>query len=335
MLIIRPHKSSTFRSHALEKLETRHMLAGHGFGEFQQPIDLDLAIEDVGGPIKLEPPGVFVVEILHEVDGIFSPSQDSGIEKTQRISSPVNPPQVVVPNWPTAPTPTAQVKITLAATDPQGNPISSVHAGDSFVLQEYVQDVDADHYRADWQLGGGVYAAYNNINFDPSVARVSGGIHYSPGTYLQTGTVSDSGMIEDIGAASTSFLPGGLGKWEILSIPMTATKSGPLTFSTTPDVQRGHDTLLYSKNDSVSTEQIDFGSLALPVAAANPATSSLATPAVANTDLPAEIVSVATDPTHSDAILSSPMLANAAISMSPAPTSPAAASLLLVVKKRL
>ena len=50
-MTIRPDKSSTFRSRAIEKLETRYLLAGHGFGEFQLEIDWDFAIEFVGGPI--------------------------------------------------------------------------------------------------------------------------------------------------------------------------------------------------------------------------------------------------------------------------------------------
>ena len=234
--------------------------------EISPPIDPPIVIE---APPEPSPP-----DIIKAPADVPPPANPPVVvDLPPEVPPPNNPPKAAAPDWHSTPTPEATdlVSITLVATDPQGNPISSVQAGQPFVLHEYVQDVDADHYRADWQLGGGLFAVANNISFDPSMAYVSGAIHYSPDTFLHKGTVSNHGSIDDLGAANANFLsPMGLGKWEVFSIPLTANKSGSLKFSTTPDTQPGDDTCLYFKNVAVAANQIDFGSLTLPVVGDSP-----------------------------------------------------------------
>ena len=154
-----------------------------------------------------------------------------------------------------------QVAFRVATTDMDGNEITSIAAGESFELRVFVDDITPEPQQ-------GVFAAYLDVEWDPSLAVVTGEPVYSD--LYQNGRnfgVADvPGLIDEAGAFDGLSELGGAEQL-LFSIPLEASGNGELTFSTNPaDILPFGDVLLFElRGDAVSPERIDYGTTTLNV----------------------------------------------------------------------
>jgi len=157
------------------------------------------------------------------------------------------------------------VNIRLVATDLQGNEITTANVGDQFQLQVFAEDTSPEPQE-------GVFAAYADIEWNGALAIVSGPIEYSEDyPNGQRGNTSTSGLVDEAGAfyGENEF---GSETELLLTVPMQASESGEITFSTNAaDVLPFGDILLFDTVDSgltefVPSELIVYGSTSLTIA---------------------------------------------------------------------
>lgn len=177
---------------------------------------------------------------------------------------------------------TAQIAVTMKATDLSGNPISTILVGQQFELRAFVQDVRSG------QSQPGVAAAYTDVTFNGSLASVQAIYHTAaddpnpnPPTYSYgnstSGDFATSGLINEAGGFQTSSSPLGSGTVLLWAAKMTATAAGTLNFTADPaDVSPLHDSLVFNPPTVVPTDQISYGTASLtvsdlPVISASPA----------------------------------------------------------------
>ena len=112
----------------------------------------------------------------------------------------------------------------------------------------------------------GVFAATVDVHFDAAKAETTGPITFvSPYTNSQSGT-SGPGLLNEVGSASTSQTPLGLGKRELFRVAMKAKQSGMLTFSTDAyDDASPSPPAVYGENTEVNFDAIRFGSVSILV----------------------------------------------------------------------
>ena len=143
------------------------------------------------------------------------------------------------------------VEIRLQTTDLAGTPIPQVSAGETFLLQAYVEDLRPD--------AQGVFASYMDVLYSFPLVSVSGPIAYgSEYPNLQLGDTSLPGMIDEVGAVD-GFAPLGPGEFLLFSVPMTADLPGVATFISDPSDVPSNETLVFGLNEVVPIDQIDYG----------------------------------------------------------------------------
>jgi VCBS repeat-containing protein len=107
-----------------------------------------------------------------------------------------------------------------------------------------------------------------DLERDPlEIGNFQGAIRYSP-TYPNgaSGDTSVSGQIDEAGSVGTGSVVGP-GPKEVFFIPMRATASGTLTFSTsTADLTPGHDVLVLGADDPVPDANVHLGTVSIEVA---------------------------------------------------------------------
>ena len=148
------------------------------------------------------------------------------------------------------------VSIRLAATMPDGTPVTSVPVGQSFLLRGYVQDLTP--------AMGGVFAAYLDVVYPGTAASVQGTITFGADfPNGQSGATSVVGLVDEVGAFDGLDRLGGT-EALLFSLPMQAAQAGNFAFSTNPaDVLPQHNVLLFDRDDPVPTDQIEYRSLSL------------------------------------------------------------------------
>ncbi len=153
-------------------------------------------------------------------------------------------------------------EIILGVTDLDGNAITSISAGEEFLLTFSARDA-----RPFTQLG--VFAAYTDITFDGDLvsAVAQGAIQAGAGFPNTTGTISD-GLIDELGAFSSSFTGNGGEITLIATVRMRANQSGQATFVADPPDTNGTNFLLYDADERTPFEQVSFGSVSLQIDAA-------------------------------------------------------------------
>jgi len=153
----------------------------------------------------------------------------------------------------------------LVVTDLSGQPIEQIPVGGQFQLRAFVQDprgagVDRGLYTAymDVLYSSNLVSPVLSSTNDPNLGFV---VSFGP-TYSQVreGDVRIPGLINEIGAQSSSDMPVGSGKFLLFSVTMTANQIGTATFASDPaDVSPFHDTLTYVPVQPVPLDQIRFG----------------------------------------------------------------------------
>jgi VCBS repeat-containing protein len=153
------------------------------------------------------------------------------------------------------------VQIRLAATDASGNPIDTVDRGETFELRVFVQDLTG-------RDNGGVFAAYLDIEFDPGLVSVDGGI----GAVIQgpsyddnvfAGDLDTAGLMNEFGTFDGTS-PLGPNELLLFRVPMTADAAGTVNFVPDPaDLTPAHYVLVYGTppgqaNGIIAPEDIAF-----------------------------------------------------------------------------
>lgn len=163
----------------------------------------------------------------------------------------------------------------LVVTDLSGQPIDQVTVGSQFQVRAFVQDVrgagqDRGLFTAFMDV---LYSAnlvspvLSNTN-DPDLGFV---VSFGP-TYgrARDGDVRVPGIINEIGAVSSSDVPVGSGRFLLFTVTMTANRTGTAVFASDPaDISPLHDTLTYIPAQPVPLEQIRFGADSVRIVSAS------------------------------------------------------------------
>ncbi|MFO0868679.1 MAG: tandem-95 repeat protein [Pirellulales bacterium] len=154
----------------------------------------------------------------------------------------------------------AQVKLRLAVTDTNGNPLTSLAVGQAFQLRGFAQDLRTNPQ--------GVYAAFLDVTFDPTMASVTGAIdHGTTYTVAKAGDATTPGLIDEVGGSSASFSGAGGDEVLLFTVPMSALKGGALTFGgNAADLGVAHEVLVFGSNSPVNTSLVEFGTTSINVA---------------------------------------------------------------------
>ena len=148
------------------------------------------------------------------------------------------------------------VRFRLEATDMEGNAISSVNVGEDFLLNSYAKDLRTE---AQCAQDCGVFAGYLDVTFDSQLASVGGSVTYSDD--YQNGPSADfttPGLMDDIGAFSTSVNPIGLDERHLFAVPMKAMSLGSLSLESGPaNSPPQHHVLLFGIDTPIN--DIEFG----------------------------------------------------------------------------
>ena len=151
-----------------------------------------------------------------------------------------------------------KLEFTLQLKKPDGTPLTSLATGQDFVVHVFARDLRTP--------ARGVFAAYTDILWDAAKAVATGPVQFSTAYGgQQSGSISTPGLVDEAGAfAGTTEL--GPGAHEVFRVPMRATGSGNLLFSTDPaDVFPAHDTALYGDTAAVPLEEIRFGTASVTI----------------------------------------------------------------------
>ncbi|MBM4093669.1 MAG: hypothetical protein FJ276_30325, partial [Planctomycetes bacterium] len=153
--------------------------------------------------------------------------------------------------------------ISVAVTDRQGNPLSSVNVGGQYVVVLSVQDKRVNPTAA------GVAAAYLDMLYNrdlttpnPNPSNPLGFEITFSVDYLnaRSGKADVPGLIDEVGAFQTGAGPLGAAKLELCRITFTANAPGVVTFRADPaDVTPAHDSLFYEPPAAVPLTNINYG----------------------------------------------------------------------------
>ncbi|MFG0286803.1 MAG: Ig-like domain-containing protein [Rhodopirellula sp. JB044] len=151
--------------------------------------------------------------------------------------------------------------IKVEATDLNGNVITSLDVGDTFLLRFYGTD------ERERGSQGGIYAAYADIVFDGTLVRAVPGSSIEYETTFgvtRSGTVG-TGLIDDIGAVSSSTAPSNELESLIATIEMEALAAGTVNFVTDPADASNREVLLFFNNNNIPADAVDYGSVSLAI----------------------------------------------------------------------
>ncbi len=150
-----------------------------------------------------------------------------------------------------------KVDLVLQLQSPTGQPVTSLGAGQSFVLVVFTRDLRTP--------SRGVFSAYMDILWDSTKAAVNGPITYgSEYPTQQSGNTATPGLIDEVGAVSVTNEIG-QGLHELFRVPLIATGSGNLIFVADPaDVLPAHDVTIHGESEAVNDE-VRFGSASITI----------------------------------------------------------------------
>lgn len=152
------------------------------------------------------------------------------------------------------------VGIRLELTDSDGNPVSSLDVGDEFLLRMYGVDNRNVFDRR------GVFAAHADILFNSDLVRAVPGtsIEYPDSFDLTPSGSISTGLIDEVGAVSSSLDPSDEDETLVATIRMEAIESGGVNFRSEPHDGSG-EVLLFLRDDEVPTSEIEYGTVALAI----------------------------------------------------------------------
>jgi len=150
----------------------------------------------------------------------------------------------------------AEVRLEVASTD--GTPVSTLTAGQAFVVNVYVEDLR--------DVPEGVFASYFDLQYDSSLVSVNGEIEY--GSEFPNGHRADAttvGSVVDVGAFA-GFTELGSGEFLLASVPFVTLANGVADFTAdTTNASAGDDTRLFGLDTSVPLGQVSFVGVTLQI----------------------------------------------------------------------
>jgi hypothetical protein len=191
------------------------------------------------------------------------------------------------------------VEYSFDTTDLNGNPISAVGVGQSYLLRAWIDDLrlsDGDNDGVDRR---GIAAAYLDVLYDANLTSVGGAIEFgSAYQNVTSGDTSLPGVIDEVGAFQTGLSPTGANAVMLFQVPMIGNAVGQAIFTGDPADLRSeidpltpdNDTLTFQPPSAVGLQGMRFatgtsisivGSGGVPIAVDN--TFTIPAGAVANT----------------------------------------------------
>ena len=158
-----------------------------------------------------------------------------------------------------------RVALVLDLSNPDGSPLTTLTAGQEFVLHVQAEDLRATPH--------GVFAAYVDIIWDGTKAEIAGPLNYGsdyfngPRNHVSLET---SGLIDEGGAFAGLDELGG-GPHEVFNVPLRAMSSGDLVFTANAAEDLLDQVLVYDAPDGqpvVAPDQVQFGQVAVTIAPA-------------------------------------------------------------------
>jgi hypothetical protein len=166
-------------------------------------------------------------------------------------------------------TPPPKVEIDIRLFQPSGAEVTSLAAGDEFVMKVFVTDARREPQ--------GVFGTYLDVTWDPAIAVATGPLkHAAPYLNGKEGRIT-SGLIDEAGGFAGSS-PLSVGAFELFSVPMRATGNGSLLFEANPAENFGLEVLVYGLNDQgdIPDEEVDYGTALVVVGDQNPSATFVA-----------------------------------------------------------
>ncbi len=149
------------------------------------------------------------------------------------------------------------VRVEVFPTDLNGTRISELEFGQEFELRATVRDVRATDFLTDGNEG--VFAAYFDVEWDAALAEAVGQPVFSQEfSNAKSGTVG-AGILDEVGAISTSTSPTDTTAQLLFRQRMRATGAGELQFSlNTADILPQHETLVFGGTAAVTIDQMAY-----------------------------------------------------------------------------
>ena len=154
--------------------------------------------------------------------------------------------------------PTAEVRLDITDTD--GNAISTVAVGETFLVKMVAIDA-----RAFSQPG--IYGAYADIIFDPALIQPDAvnPIQYDSGFgLLQKGTVQTN-QIDELGAVSSSIVASNVAESHIATLRFTAISGGTVNLRSEPADDVNSEFLMFGIDEQIAASAINYGSTNLTI----------------------------------------------------------------------
>lgn len=149
--------------------------------------------------------------------------------------------------------PTGGTRLELANL--AGNVITSVVAGDEFLLRFYAQDLRRISDRR------GIFSAFTDILFDSTLVTPVTTTPIQYGSTFSTnpdGTI-ETGLINELGAIANVLAATNVAEVLVATVRMRATKSGSVSFTSESADTDGNDFALFGLDDPVPSSLIRFG----------------------------------------------------------------------------
>jgi hypothetical protein len=146
------------------------------------------------------------------------------------------------------------VRVRLEVTDLAGNSLTSLAAGQDFLLKGFVQDTRN-------LAEGGVFSAYFDVTFDPALASVVPGTltFNAPYTFLTSGSTSTPGLINEVGGATQSLDPLGPIERQLFQVRMQALAGGSISFQADPSDVEDNEVLVYGESTPLNKADVEDG----------------------------------------------------------------------------
>ena len=154
------------------------------------------------------------------------------------------------------------VSITLATTDLNGNPISTIPVGSDFKVTATLNDLRTSN-------PSGAFAAYLDVAYDPSLLTIPVGTQIVFDSFYSNVRAQDlsvPGNILESGAVG-GLSPPGPSPQLLGSVILHAAAAGSENFQAAPATALGHDVLLYGNGTAVPTSQVQYVGASIAITA--------------------------------------------------------------------
>lgn len=157
------------------------------------------------------------------------------------------------------------VLIDLRVTSVGGSPISSIQAGQEFILSAFVEDTSSGPIDSSY---GGAFSAFIDVAYDSDLAVPVGDFEFGDNyTVTQSGEFKND-LLDEVGGSAASLEELGRDPLELFSLRMRAQGEGTLTFASNPaDQLPAHEVTLYNKNSAIEPFRVVHDTASLSVTA--------------------------------------------------------------------